>query len=173
MYSFKKKQIFYFLIPFLFLGDFGFVQAEISVQKNRILKEALSAAEKGAYRTAFEKWLPLAKKGNTVAQYNIAVMYLRGDGLQRNNKLALYWLMKASKKEHALSQFTLGRMYYEGMNVKKNFRESFKWYKKAAINGHKKAINNLASMYYHGKGVKKDVGKAFKWSLKASENNKM
>ena len=163
MNSFTKICILFLI----FSVNFSLVYAKQSLRKNRIHQEALSAAKKGDYGVSYRKWLSLAKNGNSDAQYNIGVMYLRGDGLQRSNKLALYWLMKASKKRHAVSQFTLGRMYYEGIGVQKNYKNSFKWYKKAAINGHKKAQNNLGLMYFHGVGVKKDRSKAFEFFLKA------
>ena len=163
MNSFTKICILFLI----FSVNFSLVYAKQSLRKNRIHQEALSAAKKGDYGVAYRKWLSLAKKGNTDAQYNIAVMYIRGDGLKRSNKLALYWLKKASKEEHSLSQFTLGRIYFEGIIVQKNYQKSLKWYKKAAMNGHKKAQNNLGLMYFHGVGVKKNVRKAFYWSLES------
>ena len=157
----------------VFSVNISLVYAKQSLRKNRIHQEALSAAKKGDYGVAYRKWISLAKKGNTDAQYNIATMYIRGDGLQKNNKLSLYWFLQAAKRGHVESQFMLGKIYYDGISVRRSYKKSLTWLLKAAKKGHTKARNNLALMYYHGKGVKKDLGKAFKWSLKAYENNRM
>ena len=167
MNSFTKICILFLV----FSVNISLVYAKQSLTKKRIHQEALSAAKKGDYGVAYRKWLSLAKNGNTDAQYNIATMYVRGDGLQKNNKLSLYWFLQAAKRGHVESQFMLGKIYYDGISVRRSYTKSFAWLHKAAKQGHSKARNNLALMYYHGRGVKKDLGKAFKWSLKVSENN--
>ena len=94
MNSFTKICILFLI----FSVNFSLVYAKQSLRKNRIHQEALSAAKKGDYGVAYRKWLSLAKNGNTDAQYNIATMYVRGDGLQKNNKLSLYWFLQAAKR---------------------------------------------------------------------------
>ena len=133
----------------VFSVNISLVYAKQSLRKNRIHQEALSAAKKGDYGVAYRKWLSLAKNGNTDAQYNIGVMYLRGDRFQKNNRLALYWFLKAGNAEHAEAQFALGKIYYQGFLVKKNYKKSFEWYKRSADNGHKKAQNNIGVMRYN------------------------
>ena len=169
MNSFTKICIFFIV----FSVNFSLVYAKQSLRKDRVNQEALSAVKKGDYGVAYRKWLALAKAGNADAQYNLAVMYVRGDGLQKSNKLALYWFLKAAKHGHPLSQFTLGKMYFKGVGVRRNYKKSFKWLEKAAKQGHIKARNNIALMYYKGTGVKRDISKAFKWSLQASDHDKM
>ena len=47
------------------------------------LQEGLKALERGDYKTAFEKWQPLAQEGNSIAQFNLGLMYDKGDGLRQ------------------------------------------------------------------------------------------
>ncbi|MDA7948979.1 MAG: sel1 repeat family protein [Hyphomicrobiaceae bacterium] len=52
--------------------------------------------------------------GNAEAQSNLAQMYLDGEGVQRNSRLALNWLVNAANKRHAKSQAILGDLLWRG-----------------------------------------------------------
>lgn len=52
--------------------------------------------------------------GDADAQYKLAQMYLRGEGVARNGRLAVNWLTNASKKRHANSQALLGDLLWRG-----------------------------------------------------------
>ena len=49
-------------------------------------QDGLDAATQGDFKTAFEKWKPLAKKGSALAQFNMGLMYDKGEGVKRNYK---------------------------------------------------------------------------------------
>ncbi len=83
-----------------------------------------------------EKPLPkdlkvLAEKGDAQAQYNLGVMYERGDGVPRDFKKAVKWFRKAAEQEFADAQYNLGVMYGAGKGVPKDFKEALKWHQKA------------------------------------------
>ena len=44
-------------------------------------QKGLTAYKNGDYETASREWNPLAKQGNTEAQYNLGIMYLMGEGI--------------------------------------------------------------------------------------------
>lgn len=52
--------------------------------------------------------------GDVTAQYELARMYLKGEGVHRNVRLAANWLANASKKHHAPSQALLGDLLWRG-----------------------------------------------------------
>jgi len=52
--------------------------------------------------------------GHAGAQYNLAKMYLDGDGVAKNTRLAVNWLANASRKGHAPSQAKLGELLWRG-----------------------------------------------------------
>ncbi len=52
--------------------------------------------------------------GNVEAQSNLAQMYLDGEGIERNARLALNWLVNAANKRHAKSQAILGDLLWRG-----------------------------------------------------------
>ena len=78
------------------------------------------AAKRGDYATAFREWKPLAVQGNVVAQANLGLMYIRGQGVVKNYAKALKWLRRAATQGNAPAQYNLGRMYANGRGVSKD-----------------------------------------------------
>ena len=70
---------------------------------------AAQSAEKAAllYEAA-------AKQNIMPAQQNIAVMYLRGDGVPQDYEKAVYWFRKAAEQGDAFAQQSLGYRYKFG-----------------------------------------------------------
>jgi hypothetical protein len=52
--------------------------------------------------------------GDPRAQYKLAVVHLKGDGVSQNTQLAVNWLANAVKKKHAPSQAVLGDLLWRG-----------------------------------------------------------
>ena len=56
---------------------------------------AVSAYSKGDRASAYREFLSLARIGNGVAQLNVGVMLLNGEGVPRDVREGFYWLMCA------------------------------------------------------------------------------
>lgn len=56
--------------------------------------------------------------GDADAQYELARLYLAGNGVDKNVGLAVNWLATAAKKQHAEAQATLGELLWEGQEVR-------------------------------------------------------
>ena len=52
--------------------------------------------------------------GDADAQYQLARLYLDGEGVEKNVGLAINWLATAAKKQHAEAQATLGELLWRG-----------------------------------------------------------
>lgn len=52
--------------------------------------------------------------GDADAQYQLARLYLDGDGVEKNVGLAINWLATAAKKQHPEAQATLGELLWRG-----------------------------------------------------------
>lgn len=137
-----------------------------------VFQEGLDAAEKGDYAVAFEKFKPIADQGWPGAQFNLGVMYAKGQGVQKSYKEALKWYLLAAKQGNASAQSNLGNMYEKGQGTAQDYNEALKWYNLAANQGHGMAQTNLGNMYYSGKGVEQDYKEALKWYLLAAENGR-
>ena len=77
-----------------------------------------------------------AKKGLAGAQFNLAVMYAEGKGVQQNNFKASRWYISAADLNFPLAQYNLALLYSEGKGVEKSTELSYVWNTIASWNGY-------------------------------------
>ena len=65
--------------------------------------------------------------GDPDAQYQLAMMYLHGDGGEQNARQAARWFKLAARKGHAAAQAEFGTMLYEGIGVGRSPTEGLMW----------------------------------------------
>lgn len=132
----------------------------VSVQA-ATLDASIESYSRGAYIKAFDGFYTLAKKGNAIAQHNVAIMYTMGKGVQADTAKAMQWYEKAAKQNYGLSAYNLGQLYQaSGLQDIHAYTKAKYWYEKAIEGKVKEAYNNLATLYLQGYGVTKDVSKA-------------
>ena len=128
-----------------------------------------AAYARGDYATALQLNLPLANAGNVVAQFNLGLMYDKGNGVPQDYAEAARWFRKAADQGLAVGQFNLAVSYEKGQGLPQDFAEAAKWYRKAAEQDLAMAEYNLGILYAQGQGVSQDYVEAYKWfSLAAS-----
>ena len=59
---------------------------------------------------AFELYQKAANLGNGNAQYNLALIYESGNGIEKNIDKAIYWYEKSAKQGHQNSQKQLEKL---------------------------------------------------------------
>ena len=121
------------------------------------------AYEKGDYGTALRNWMPLADKGDPVAQYHLGNLFAKGQGVLKDNIKAVAWFAKSAAQGNDQGQKSLGDMYRKGKGVPKDAKKAVKWYRDAALQGNALAKKNLGDMYRKGRGVIRDYAEALKW----------
>ena len=113
-----------------------------------------------------------AKKGNVVAQHNLAYEYHKN----HENKKAIYWWKKAALNgNYSKAYFNLGSVYYHGWGVPIDYSKSLKYFLKSIKTKHsliKYSYHAIGGMYYSGEGTKKNISKAIKfYQLAVKQNN--
>ena len=83
------------------------------------------AAQK--YVLSADIFLPLAEQGDARAQTYLGVMYLRGQGVPQNFRVAAYWLHLAAEAGLPAAQYFLGLMYDKGQGVAQDFVLAHAW----------------------------------------------
>jgi TPR repeat protein len=100
-------------------------------------------------------------------------MYVRGQGVQKDHKLAVKWYRKSAEQGNSPAQSNLGLKYREGLGVPKDYELAFKWFRESAEQGDASAQRNLALMYKdNGHGVPKDYILAYMWFNLSATNGK-
>lgn len=122
----------------------------------------------GDYGKAVYWYKKAAEQGHVYAQYDLAVMYHDGEGVNWNYCEAFRLFRESAAQGYSRAQYRLGNMYFNGEFVRKNYREALKWYRKAAEQGHIQAQFMLGSMYYDGDGVRANLFEAVKWYHRAA-----
>ena len=88
----------------------------------------------------------LAGKGDSDAQYYLAVLYRNGHGIEANTKKAYQWFHASAKKGNIKAQYELGILYKSGIGTAKNNQKAYYWLRKAAAGKHRKASLQLETM---------------------------
>jgi TPR repeat protein len=88
-----------------------------------------------------------AKRGNPVAQYDLAWRYKKGIGVPRNLRKAFNLFHSSALKNYAPAQYQLGLAFREGLGVRENQELAKYWFKKASRNRYIDAINILKKFY--------------------------
>jgi TPR repeat protein len=79
--------------------------------EDEALRDGVAAHERGEYATAMRLLRPLADQGNAGAEFFLALMYVAGQGVVRDDAAAISWYRKAADQGHAGAQYSLGIVY--------------------------------------------------------------
>ena len=85
----------------------------------------------------------MAKRGDAMAQFSVAIAYEDGVGTKKDLNHAFDWYSKAAKQGHKGAQYKMGTFYDKGLVVKKDTKVAMDWYKKAAGSGSRQAQKRL------------------------------
>lgn len=109
-----------------------------------------------------------AQKGYPAAQYDLGLLYIKGDGVEKDEEVAVKWFKKAAEQGYPAAQYTLGLCFRVGMGVEQDEEEAVTWFAEAAQQEHGGAQYALGMHYFKGDGELDDE-EAVKWFIKAAE----
>ena len=125
------------------------------------------------YAKALSLLLPYAKDGNGEAAYLIGEMYgprswgQKGEnrnGVELDNKEAIFWWDEAAKLGNSDAQLKLGWWLMKGKDVvKQDQAAGMNWLLMAANQGEPQAQYEVGLGYWKGRGVKADPIAAYMW----------
>lgn len=84
-----------------------------------------------------------AEKGLSSAEYNLGVMYLRGQGVKQDFLEARKWFIRSADQNYAYAWNDLAYMYEKGVGVPRDFSIAMDYYQKASDLGCRMAAGNL------------------------------
>ncbi len=96
----------------------------------------------GSFSTAGQWYKKAAEQGHALAQFNLGVMYSRGQGFARNREMSSFWITKAAERGDCGAQYMLG-MNRNRLSLDENPAvalesriEAYKWLQLAAAQGY-------------------------------------
>ena len=87
-----------------------------------------------------------AEQGNASAQNNLGWMYRNGDGVPKDDAVAVKWYRKAAAQGHEFAQYNLGLMYANGEGVPEDSVAAYAWFSVAAASGEDDGRKNRDSI---------------------------
>jgi len=111
-----------------------------------------------------------AERGDAQAQYELAMMYLRGEGVPKDVGTAQKWIRSAAKQGLAKADSVLGSWCLYGVGLPQNDSEAFQLYRSAAEKGDAAGEYGVGYMYRNGRGAAKNIDEANDWTRKSAEH---
>jgi hypothetical protein len=111
----------------------------------------------------------LLDQGDDWANFNLAVLYERGNGVTQDYKEAMRLYQIAAGKGILLAAVNIGNFYNAGLGVAQDPAEAARWYREPAEHGIAVAQFDLAVLYAKGRGRTQDDERAAALYRKAAE----
>ncbi|CAH1780449.1 unnamed protein product [Owenia fusiformis] len=122
----------------------------------------LDFAKKGQYSNAVKEWTIASSQGYNKSQFNLALCYELGKGIDKNLQEALKWYKEASESGHKEAIFNLAVMHYKGLGgLKQDKQLAMQLVEKAANLGLTKAQVRLGLLYTESDENKEEAVKLF------------
>ncbi|MCQ2079262.1 MAG: SEL1-like repeat protein [archaeon] len=103
-----------------------------------------------------------AVSGNPDAQYDLAMAFLRGNGVPQSRRTGSRWLRAAALNGSADAQYECGRRT-------RDEAERYGWYARAADNDHLRAIFEMGRALARGEGLERDPVRALEYFERGAE----
>lgn len=130
---------------------------------------AVRAAKSGDYEVALQMFQEMAANGDARGENGLGVLYLRGQGVERDVDLAASLFRSAAEKGLRTAQKNLGELHVEGVGVARDFVAARRWFRLAANQGDSGAQLSLGMLYAQGMGVEQDYAQAMSWFRDSAE----
>ena len=105
-----------------------------------------NAYGKADYATAIKECSPLAKEGDSKAQFYLGFMYANGKGVPQDYQEAARWYRLAVEQGQVDAEGRLGTRYETGQGVPQDYKEAARLYRLAADQG--VAVSTVPSRHH-------------------------
>lgn len=115
-------------------------------QEAEELQKAIASLQREDYPAAITLLTPLAEKGETMAQYQLARLYRSGRGVLANNGKALVLMRRAAWQGKPEAQADLAGFYRDGIDGVQDFFLAYTWFLVLERNGDYSRVNERRSL---------------------------
>jgi len=155
---------------FLVAAALAFLPPAPSAATAGDIEAALALYDRGEVAAARGAFKRLSRKGVVAADYNLAVMHLRGEVPRANGRDALRLMTRAAEGGFVTAMFSLAQMHETGeAGLRVDLPAANRWYLRAAEAGSVDAQVAIATAYYLGRGAAKDPIRAARWYRVAAQ----
>jgi len=134
--------------------------------------EGKNAQQKANPKQAAEYFEQAALLGIKEAQYQLALLYDRGEGVAQNPQNALKWSLLAAAQGHVEAMYAAAVWLERGYTGKSEPYQALTLYESAAEKGHKRAMTTLVSIYAGTENVPANKERGLYWKNKLQQTIK-
>ena len=135
-----------------------------------LYKTGMSYKQMANYQEAVKYFTEAAEAGNANAQYELALCYQQGKGVDIWAWRAAMWFQKAADQGLVEAQYAYAVHMKEKIGSKNALTKAAVYFRKAANQGHAQAQNQLALCYETGSGLTMNQKKAAEWYKKSAQH---
>ena len=121
---------------------------------------ALSAEQQREMDEARGMLREAADQGHMMAQAHVGDMYMFGNGVAKDDRLAFEYDKKAAQQGNVTCMFNTGFYYRDGTGCEQSYERAAEWFEKAVRKGRSGAMLGLGELYREGQGVPQSFEKA-------------
>jgi len=111
-----------------------------------------------------------ANEGNALAQHELGLRYISGQGFPADTVKAAYWIGKAARQNLPGACYNYGILLNNGWGIKWNPFEAFEYFNIAANNDMPQAEYVMGISYIDNLLIERNWSKAYFWIKKSAEN---
>lgn len=82
----------------------------------------------GDFEGAARHFSALAEQGHVLAQYNLALLYEEGQGIERDYGKAREWYRRAAAQGNVDARYALGQMHLKGLGAPQDLVQAHLWF---------------------------------------------
>ncbi|MCZ7612494.1 MAG: sel1 repeat family protein [Ignavibacteriaceae bacterium] len=112
-----------------------------------------------------------ANAGDPLAQHELGLRFLLGEGIPADTVQAIYWIKKAADQNLTSAKYNYAIMLFNGIGVSWDPYTAFKLFQSAANDGMVQAQYVVGILYTDNLTVKRDYNLAYYWIKKAADED--
>jgi len=138
------------------------------------LVQALSIYQRGDLAGARQAFERLSALGIPAADYNLAVMHLRGELQPASTAEAVSLMERAANRGFVTAMVGLAQLHERGeIDGRRDLPAAMAWYRRAAEAGSVEAQVEIGTAHYLGRGAAKDPAQAAHWYREAAKRGEV
>ena len=141
---------------------------ETRADKDDMHEQGIRCFRSGDFSGAIRILRKLCDDAHAPSQYELGLLFLNGNYVERDVTTALKLLSDAARSGHADAQQTMGVIYRDGLCGRVDLKECVRWFEAAARQNNVDACNSLGLRYRNGEGVQEDQARAFELFSRAA-----
>jgi len=112
-----------------------------------------------------------ANAGDPLAQHELGLRFLLGEGVPADTSQAVYWIKKAADRNLTSAKYNYAILLINGIGIQWDPFKAFKLFQSAASDGMVQAQYVVGILYTDNLTVKRDYNLAYYWIKKAADND--